>query len=54
MDEDGHMKRSPWWWCGHVMMIKHRDLEKKKEKTKWAQGKGDIHRAILFSVIKTL
>jgi hypothetical protein len=28
-------------------------LEKKKEKKK-AQGKGDIHRAILFSVIETL
>ena len=40
---------------GHVMMvIKLQDLEKKKEKTKWAQGKGDIHRAILFSVIETL
>ena len=24
------------------------DLEKKKEKTKQAQGKGDIYRAILF------
>ena len=23
-------------------------LEKKKEKSKWAQGKGEIHRAILF------
>jgi hypothetical protein len=24
------------------------DLEKKKEKIKWAQGKGEIHRDILF------
>ena len=30
------------------------DFEKKKRKTKWAQGKGDINRAILFSVIKIL
>jgi hypothetical protein len=32
-----------------MVMIKCLDLEKKKEKKqKWAQGKGDIHRAILF------
>ena len=31
-----------------MVMIKCSGLEKKKEKTKWAQGKGDIHMAILF------
>jgi len=31
------------------MMIKVQDFEKKKEKkTKWAQGKGIMNRAILF------
>jgi hypothetical protein len=30
-----------------MVMIKCSDLEKKKRKTKWAQGKGDIHEAIL-------
>jgi hypothetical protein len=28
--------------------------KEEREKTKWAQGKGDIHRAILFLVIETL
>jgi hypothetical protein len=27
--------------------------KEEREKTKWAQGKGDINRAILFLVIKT-
>ena len=31
----------------HVM-IKLRNLKRRKRKTKWAQGKGDIYRAILF------
>jgi hypothetical protein len=31
-----------------VIMIERSCLEKKKRITKWAQGKGDIHRAILF------
>jgi hypothetical protein len=31
-----------------MVINKCSDLEKKKEKTKLAQGKGDIHRAILF------
>ena len=29
-------------------------LGKEERETKWAQSKGDIHRAILFSVIETL
>jgi hypothetical protein len=29
------------------------DLKRRKRKIKRAQGKGDIHRAIMFSVIKT-
>jgi hypothetical protein len=37
-----------------MVMIKGSCLEKKKEKTKWAQRKGDIYGAILFLVIKTL
>jgi hypothetical protein len=31
-----------------MVMIKSLDLEKKKEKIKWTQGKDKIHRAILF------
>jgi hypothetical protein len=30
MDGDGHMKRSPWQWCEHVM-IKLRDLEEREK-----------------------
>ena len=28
--------------------------KEEREKQKWAQGKGDIHRVILFLVIETL
>jgi len=39
-----------WTW-----MMKAPGLKKEeREKTKRAQGKGNIYRAILFSVIKTL
>jgi hypothetical protein len=31
-----------------MVMMKCSGLERRKRKTKWAQGKGDIHRAILF------
>jgi hypothetical protein len=31
-----------------TMVIKYSDLEKKKEKIKWAQDKGEFDRAILF------
>ena len=31
-----------------MVMIKCSGLEKKKEKTKWAQGKGEFDRTILF------
>ena len=30
------------------MLINSRTWKRRKRKTKWAQGKGDIHRAILF------
>ena len=36
------------WWSSSGI------LKRRKRKTKWAQGKGDIYRAILFSVIKKL
>ena len=37
-----------------MVMIKCSGLEKKKEKNKKAQGKGDIHKSFCVLVIETL
>jgi hypothetical protein len=39
------------WTCDDDQAL---GLGKEERETKWAQGKGDIHRAILFLVIETL